>query len=94
MQASVNASVKLSPDLHTRIKNLADSRKQSVHSLMLQALEAYVSREEVREAWRNEGIEAWEEYQKTGLHLTNAEVVDWMDKIIAGENVPMPKCHI
>lgn len=94
MQALINKSVKISPELDSRIKNLADLRKQSVHSVMVQALEAYLIREEKREAWRKEGIEAWEEYQKTGLHLTNAEVVDWMDKIIAGENVSMPKCHI
>ena len=94
MQALINKSVKISPELDSRIKNLADLRKQSVHSVMVQALEAYLIREEKREAWRKEGIEAWEEYQKTGLHLTNAEVVDWMDKIIAGENVPIPKCHI
>jgi predicted transcriptional regulator len=61
---------------------------------MLQALEVFVSREEKREAWRQEGIAAWEEYQRTGLHLTNAEVVGWMDKIIQGEKAPMPKCHI
>lgn len=94
MQDLINKSVKISPELNGRIKNLADLRNQSVHSVMVQALEAYITREEKREAWRKEGIEAWEEYQKTGLHLTNAEVVDWMDKIIAGENVPMPKCHI
>jgi predicted transcriptional regulator len=61
---------------------------------MLQALETFVSREEQREALRQDGIAAWEEYQRTGLHLTNAEVVGWMDKIIQGEKVPMPKCHI
>ena len=94
MQDLINKSVKISPELNGRIKNLADLRNQSVHSVMVQALEAYITREEKREAWRKEGIEAWEEYQKTRLHLTNAEVVDWMDKIIAGENVPMPKCHI
>lgn len=94
MQDLINKSVKISPELNGRIKNLADLRNQSVHSVMVQALEAYITREEKREAWRKEGIEAWEEYQKTGLHLTNVEVVDWMDKIIAGENVPMPKCHI
>jgi len=61
---------------------------------MLQAIEDFVSREEKREAWRQEGIAAWEEYQRTGLHLTNDEVIEWMDKIIQGEKAPMPKCHI
>lgn len=94
MQALINSSVKLSPELHSRVKSLADSRNQSVHAVMRQAIENYVIREEKREAWRQEGIEAWEEYQKTGLHLTNREVADWMDKIIAGEKAQMPKCHI
>lgn len=94
MLALINASVKISPDLHARIKSLANLRNQSVHAVMRQALENYVTREEKREAWRMEGIEAWEEYQKTGLHLTNREVVEWMDKIIAGEKEQMPKCHI
>lgn len=94
MQPVVNTSVKMSPSLRERIQNLAEARKQSAHAVMLQALETFVSREEKREAWRQEGIAAWEEYQRTGLHLTNAEVVDWMDKIIQGEKAPMPKCHI
>lgn len=93
MQALINSSVKLSLELHSRVKSLADSRNQSVHAVMRQAIENYVIREEKRESWRKEGIEAWEEYQKTGLHLTNKEVMEWMDKI-AGEKAQMPKCHI
>lgn len=65
-----------------------------VPTVMCQALEAYVSREEKREAWRQEGIDAWEEYQKTGLYLSNDEVMEWMNKIIAGEKAQMPMCHI
>lgn len=49
---------------------------------------------EERAAWLAEGRAAWEDYQRTGLHLANEEVMEWMDKIIAGEQVPMPKCHI
>lgn len=94
MQTVVNASVKMSPALRARIQHLAEIRKTSAHAVMLQALEAYVSREEKREALRQEGIAAWENYQTTGLHLANAEVLGWMDKIIQGEKVPMPQCHI
>ena len=94
MQATVNTSVKMSPILRERIRNLAEARKQSAHAVMLQALETFVSREEKREALRQEGIAAWEDFQRTGLHLTNTEVVEWMDTIIRGEKAPMPKCHI
>lgn len=91
---STPASVKLPTPLRERIKNLADARNQSAHAIMLQAIESYVEREEKREALRQEAKAAHEHYMQTGLHLTNDEVIGWMDKIIQGEKVPMPKCHI
>jgi predicted transcriptional regulator len=92
--AALATSIKIPGELRTRIQKIAQARQRTPHALMLQALETFVTREEKREAWRQEGIAAWEEYQRTGLHLTNAEVLGWMDKIIQGEKVPMPKCHI
>ena len=94
MKTIVNASVKMPSALHVRVVSLAAARDRTPHALMLKAIESYVTQEEKREAWRQEGIAAWEEYQRTGLHLTNAEVVEWMDKIIRGEKASMPKCHI
>ena len=94
MKTQVNASVRMPSALHARVVSLAESRQRTAHAVMLQAIETFISREEKREAWRQEGIAAWEEYQRTGLHLTNAEVIGWMDKIIQGEKAPMPKCHI
>lgn len=90
----INTSIKMPHELRRRIQNLAAIRNQSAHAFMLSALENYVNQEEEREAWRQEGIKAWEEFQQTGLHLTNQEVVDWMDKIIQGNEEPMPKCHM
>jgi len=94
MQTNITpASVKLPQPLRERIKILADARNQSAHAIMLQAIESYVAREEQREALRQEAKAAHEHYMRTGLHLTNAEVIHWMDKIIQGEKVDMPKCH-
>lgn len=90
----VNTSIKMPYELRERIQNLAAIRNQSAHAFMLSALENHVNREEQREAWRQEGIKAWEEFQQTGLHLTNQEVIEWMNKIIEGKEEPMPKCHI
>lgn len=89
----LSTSIKIPGELRERLQNLAEIRQRTPHALMLQAIESFVSREEKREAWRQEGIAAWEEYQRTGLHLTNDEVVDWMDAVIRGEKAPMPKCH-
>jgi predicted transcriptional regulator len=91
---TLSTSIKIPGELRERLQNLAETRHRTSHALMLQAIENFVSREEKREAWRQEGIAAWEDYQRTGLHLTNDEVIGWMDKIIQGEKVPMPKCHI
>lgn len=87
-------SIRFPGDLKNRIQSLAATQQRSTNALVVQSVEAFVERAEKREAFRQEGIAAWEEYQRTGLHLTNAEVIGWMDKIIQGEKAPMPKCHI
>lgn len=93
MKTIINTSIKMPPTLHARLGNLAAIRQRTAHTLMLQAIEAFVDQEEMREALRQEAKAAHEHYMQTGLHLTNAEVVGWMDKIIQGEKAPMPKCH-
>lgn len=39
MQSVINTSVKLSPELRDRVKQFATIRNQSVHSVMLQAID-------------------------------------------------------
>ncbi len=87
-------SVRLPGDLRVRLGNLAAARQRSTNSLLVQAVTNFVEREEKREALRQECLAAHEHYMLTGLHLTNDEVVEWMDKIIQGGKAPMPKCHI
>ena len=87
-------SIKIPSELRVRIQNLAEARQRTPHALMLQALEVFVTREEQREALRREGIAAWEEYQRTGLHLTGDEVRGWIGKLRHGKKEPMPKCHV
>lgn len=42
-------------------------------------------KKKIREIWKNEGVKAWDNYQKTGQYLSNDEVIAWMDKIISKE---------
>ena len=49
---STATSIKMPGDLRDRIQHLAQARNRTPHSIMLQALEAYVTREEKREAFR------------------------------------------
>ncbi|WP_417292989.1 CopG family ribbon-helix-helix protein [Desulfovibrio porci] len=87
-------SIKISAALKARLQALAEVRQRSPHALMVQALEEYVTREEKREAWRQEGLATWEEYQRTGLHLSHAEAAAWLAELAAGNDAEPPKCHI
>lgn len=87
-------SIKIPGELKERLQSLAEVRQRTPHALMLQALETFIDREEQRESLRQEGIAAWEEFQRTGLHLTGDEVRGWIDQIRQGKKVPMPKCHV
>lgn len=60
---------------------------------MREAICQYVDREEKREAFRQDMIKAWEEYQETGLHATAAEVDTWLASWGTENELPAPVCH-
>ena len=68
-------------------------RQRTPHWVILQAVRQYVEREEKREAFRQDGIRAWNQYQATGLHVTSAEADAWLAKLEAGQDVEPPECH-
>ncbi len=86
-------SIKLDDDLKERVQQLAQARRRSSHWVMREAIAEYVEREEKREAFRQQARDAWDEYQRTGLHLTGEEADAWLAKLEAGEDVDMPPCH-
>lgn len=86
-------SIKLNDDLKGRVKNLAKSRRRSAHWLMMEAIEQYVEREEKREAFMRDTLEAWEEYQSTGLHASADEVEKWLASWGTDNELPPPKWH-
>jgi len=61
---------------------------------MLDAISEYVEREEKREAFRQQGMRAWEEYQLTGLHLVQDEADGWLARLEQGEDAELPACHV
>ncbi len=93
MPATSTTSLKLDAKLKKRVQRLAATRRRSAHWLMCEAVEEYVSREEKREKLRQDALAAWNDYQATGLHLTEEEADVWLTKLAAGENVEAPKCH-
>lgn len=91
---TISTTVKLNKALKERISILSQVKKRSTHSLLLEAIEDFVDKTEKREAFRQEGVKAYEEYMKTGLHLTNNEVMEWLEKLSTGKYEAPPKCHI
>ncbi len=86
-------SIKLDDEMKGRVQHLADARRRSAHWIMREAITQYVEREEKREAFKQDALRAWEEYQRTGLHLTLEEADAWLAKLEAGEDVETPDCH-
>ena len=86
-------SVKLDNDMRDRIRILADTKKRTTHWVMRQAIEQYVEREEKREAFQQETLKAWEEYQETGLYVTGDEVAAWLETWGEVDEKVAPVCH-
>lgn len=91
--ASTPVAVRLPDPLKERIRILADQRRRPMHWLMREAIEQYVTREEQREAFRKEALDAWDHYQTTGRHVTGAEADAWLAELEAGNEVEPPRAH-
>ncbi len=86
-------SVKLDQETRVRMEHLAKARRRTTHWMMREAIQQYVDREEKRETFRKETLEAWEEFQVTGLHATADEVDTWLASWGTDNEMPAPLCH-
>ena len=86
-------TIKMDQTTKERLKSLAEARHRSSHWMILEAIRQYLNREEKREAFRQDGIKAWNEFQATGLHVTFEEADAWLAEMETGEDVKPPKCH-
>ena len=86
-------SVKLDPDIRTRLENLAEERHRSAHWVMREAITQYVEREERKEAFRRDTLDAWQEFQETGLHVSLEEADQWLAGWGTETEGGVPACH-
>ncbi|WP_108779890.1 CopG family ribbon-helix-helix protein, partial [Xanthomonas fragariae] len=80
-------------ELKGRVQHLAQTQRRTPHWIMREAIAQYVEREEKRETFKQDALRAWEDYQRTGLHLTLEETDAWLAKLEAGEDAELPACH-
>ncbi|OOG75022.1 CopG family ribbon-helix-helix protein [Sinorhizobium sp. A49] len=85
--------LKLDDELKGRVQNLAEGRRRSSHWIMREAIAQYVEREEKRKALRQDTVNAWEEFQATGLHATADEVGKWLSTWGMDDESAAPECH-
>ena len=88
---SVATTLKLPEELKSRIARLAKQSKKSAHSLMIEALEREVSREERMQAFVREALAADAEIE-AGVEVYRAEDVhDWLDRLASKRKAAPPK---
>jgi predicted transcriptional regulator len=87
-------SVKLDADYRDRLRSLAQSQKRTPHYLMKEAIQGYVDQAEVQQNFINAGIASYEEYQRTGLHITHEEFDTWLSTWGTDNEQPAPACHL
>ena len=74
-------TIKIEAGTWERVQPLADTRQRSPQSLM-------------REAFLQDGMKAWNDYQATGLHVTMEEADAWLSTLESGSDVEPPECHV
>ncbi|MBB2837876.1 CopG family ribbon-helix-helix protein [Rhizobium sophoriradicis] len=84
---------KLDDELKGRVQQLAEVRRRSSHWIMREAIAQYVEREEKREARRQETLDAWNEFEATGLHVTGVEVGKWLSTWGTDDELSAPECQ-
>lgn len=94
MALASTTSLKLDPAMKERIQRLAEARRRTSHWIMREAIAEYIAREEQREQLRLETLASYEHYQRTGLHVTDEEMDEWVAKLESGEDAPAPACHV
>ncbi|MBK5961632.1 CopG family transcriptional regulator [Rhodoplanes elegans] len=87
------ASLSLDKETETRLLHLAEARRQSTDTLVREAIEQYVDREERRHRLRLDALAAWTEYRATGQHVTADEADLWLARLEAGEDTEPPLPH-
>ena len=87
-------AIKIDEDMKARLKCLADARQRTSHWLMREAITQYVEREEKREVFRRETLNAWEAFRENGLHVTADEADAWMAQLEQGHDLEPPDAHV
>jgi predicted transcriptional regulator len=83
----------LAADLEKRLARVAERVGRTPSELIEAALTYFLGQVETDEEIKADLDERLIDHQQTGEHLTHEEVVEWLDRLANGEDIPPPKAH-
>ncbi len=84
-------TIKLDPALKARLERLAAEKDRSADWLMSEAIRDFVTREEARAQFRQDAMDAWNDYKATGKCISEEAADAWLAKLEAGEDAEPPE---
>lgn len=87
-------AIKLDDDERARLAALAITKKRTPHYLMREAIRAYLIREEERASFIKDAQDAWNEYQRTGKHVTLEDMEAWAERLESDPSQLLPKWRV
>lgn len=75
------------------LQELAHDLGSSIHSIVLDAVDSHIERLKAKQAYDRQAIQAYQDYQDTGLHITLHEFTDWVDSLATDTPQAIPPCH-
>lgn len=76
----------------TVLQELAKDFNSSVHSILLDAVDTHIEKLKAKQAYDRRAIQAYKDYQETGMHISLNEFIDWVDSLETDVK-DMPECH-
>jgi predicted transcriptional regulator len=90
MQAT---TIRCDKNILQQLDTLAEARNRSRTWIINQALTEYIARENKREQFKSHILKSWHQYQETGMHVTDDELVAWLATWGSENETDAPECH-
>lgn len=87
---SGTTSVKLGQHRKETLSQLAQRKKRSVHSLVLEAVDVYIKNQQAWADFEDQAVRSYEQMQTTGMHVTLDEMRTWAKELKTNPNAPLP----
>lgn len=91
---SSTTSIKLGQPRKDTLAQLAERKKRSVHSLILEAVDVYIKNQQAWADFEDQAIRSYEQMQVTGAHVTRDAMRAWAKELETNPNAPLPPIHL